>query len=245
MKSNIKILDRYLGEFRDLVNSVVWRNLSRPIKESLKLSEESEWNFLCASMDIAGDASTAIAHFLRFGLDGPTRYDDVGEKYLRLYGLLSATYIQQQATYKICKLVNVPTLKAIAGTFNALEIRELRHKLASHGTDFSNKSKNSIEAFAPIRMGIGGMAVDYSNFTGKSEQHSVNLKEAINAHCTVVTDALDTAMSKAINTLYKGHRKKITEWNERLDTLRIERKGGSAIKHPDGETVVIALYGAL
>jgi hypothetical protein len=45
------------------------------------------------AMDVIGDAALALKNFLRFSLDGPTRYEDLGERYLRLYGLLSATYL--------------------------------------------------------------------------------------------------------------------------------------------------------
>jgi hypothetical protein len=45
-------------------------------------------------MDIVGDASLAMYNFAEFSLDGPTKYEDTGERYLRLYGLLSAVYIQ-------------------------------------------------------------------------------------------------------------------------------------------------------
>jgi hypothetical protein len=64
-------------------------------------------------MDIVDDASAAIDHVERFGLSGSTKYDDIGEKYLRLYGLLSATYIQQQSIGTIFRIMNLPDPKAL------------------------------------------------------------------------------------------------------------------------------------
>src|SRR5262245_49945610 len=88
-------LNLYADAFRDMVNARVgWRGEPGTL---LKLEKELDWSFLCVAMDILDDASLAIGNVLKFDLDGPTRYDDSGEKYLRLYGLLGATYGQQRA----------------------------------------------------------------------------------------------------------------------------------------------------
>ena len=71
----------YSDAFRDLVNDRVgWKG--DPAKK-LRLSSEEDWSFVCVAMDILGDASVALANFLACGLDGPTKYDNTGEKYLR------------------------------------------------------------------------------------------------------------------------------------------------------------------
>jgi hypothetical protein len=61
------------------------------------LNKDEDWGFIVSSMNIIGDASLAINNFLEFWLDGPTKYEDVGEKYLRLYSVLNAIYIQGHA----------------------------------------------------------------------------------------------------------------------------------------------------
>jgi len=52
----------------------------------------NDWNILCTSMDIIGDTTLAIHDFKKVGIS-----QDDGEKYLRLYGLLQAVYLQQDA----------------------------------------------------------------------------------------------------------------------------------------------------
>ena len=112
MDKKLDLLESYGSTFRDLINAKV-QPTKKTIRDVLKLSKDEDWAFLCSSMDIIGDACLAIDNFIRFGLDGPTKYNEVGERYLRLYGLLSATYIQQQAVIKLYQLVNVPpSLKA-------------------------------------------------------------------------------------------------------------------------------------
>jgi hypothetical protein len=120
---------------------------NRSVRDLLRLNDESDWDFLTAAMDIIDDASAAISHVQRFGLSGPTKHDDMGEKYLRLYGLLSATYIQQQSLDTIYHLMHMPSPKSLRPKFAALEIRELRHKLSSHGTDYFDNATRTKQAF--------------------------------------------------------------------------------------------------
>jgi hypothetical protein len=111
MNTKIELVEKYAIAFRDLINAKVWTNRNS-IRKTLCLSKDEDWSFLCVSMDIIEDACSAIDNFLTFGLNGPTKYNDIGEKYLRLYGILSSTYIQQEALLKLFQLMNVgPSLK--------------------------------------------------------------------------------------------------------------------------------------
>jgi hypothetical protein len=237
MKSSLNVLNSYAEAFRDLINAKV-RSSSNTIRELLRLNKDEDWDFLCNSMDVVGDASTAIRHFLQFGLDGPTRYQDVGERYLRLYGLLSAAYIQQQAVLKLCKLMNVPNPKAIKAKLDDLEIRALRHKLASHSTDYADPTTQNIETYVPVRIGVDGFHCMYLNNQAKALQ-SVDLEAAVEEHCRLLISMMDTMYAKAIRTLYKGQSKKLAEHTERLEDLRTEKDGGTVLRLPQGGKLVI------
>lgn len=193
-------------------------------------------------MDVVGDASGAIRNFLRFGLDGPTRYQDIGERYLRLYGLLSAAYIQQQSVIKLIELMNVPNLKATKAAFEGLEIRDLRHKLASHSTDYSNRTTQTVETYVPIQIGVGGFICTFTN-NEHTTHNVVDLRKAIEEHCRLVISVLDRTYEKAMKTLYKGQDKKIAEAAERLADLRIEKEGGLVFRVQGGPKLVIHTVG--
>jgi hypothetical protein len=154
----LDLLCKYASTFRKMINSKVWGG-KNTIKRLLRLNKDADWEFLTAAMDIVDDASTAIANVQRFGLSGPTKHDNLGEKYLRLYGLLSATYIQQQSILTIYHIMNAPDLKKTKGRFDALQIRELRHKLSAHSTDYRNKEKATKEAYVPLRFDLGDKVV--------------------------------------------------------------------------------------
>lgn len=225
MISALELLHKYATAFRALINVKVWTS-EQEIKQSLRLNSSRDWDFLCAAMDIIDDASGAIDHVQKYGLSGPTKYQDTGEKYLRLYGLLSAAYIQQQSIREIYRIMNAPNPKDWKKRFDALEIRSLRHKLAAHGTDYKNEETNQVEAYVPVRISLGDDQISYVN-SSKSLQHkTVNLTPAIEAHSRLMIEALDTILDKSIKTILKGHDKKKKEAEEKLSDLRIEREGG-------------------
>ena len=229
IKSLVEILDSYASAYRELVNEKNWSS-DKGVTESLRLNKDEDWAFICTAMDIVSDASLAIDNFLKFGLDGPTKYDENGEKYLRLYGVLNATYIQQQAVHNLYKLNNVPNPKKIKQRIENLKIREVRHKLGAHSNDYINYSnQKKIESYVPVRMMLSGHYCEYMN-NETIETERIDLKEYIEEHLRLLTEIIDKIYEKAISTFYKGHSKKIKEHMERLNDLRVIRSGGIVIK---------------
>ncbi len=242
MNTKVELVEKYANAFRDLINAKI-RPSKADIRKTLRLSKDEDWAFLCISMDIVEDACTAINSFLKFGLNGPTKYDDVGEKYLRLYGILSATYIQQEAMLKLCQLMNVlPTLKKGKKLVDSLLIRSLRHKLCSHSTNYYNKESDSIQAYEPIRIDLDDFNCTYAK-NGRGSHNSVDLKEAVDEHLNMMIELLDKTMEKAIKTLFKGQEssKSCTEFSKVLDDLRVIRKGSIVLQHHAGRKLIITM----
>lgn len=235
--STVDILDTYGKAFRDLINAKVW---SRPksVRELLRLNKDDDWNFICASMDIVGDACAAISHFLQFGLDGPTKYNDVGEKYLRLYGVLNATYIQQEAVLKLYKLTNAPNLKEARSKVEVLQMREVRHKLGAHSTDYLNSTTGQVESYIPVRATLSSFICEYFNNETFSSKR-VDLRECLNKHHEVLIDFMDKIYEKTIKTLYRGERERLREFTEKLKDLRIIKDGGLVVATPEGHKFII------
>ena len=228
MSEPIDILDSYADSFRDLINARVWQKRVSP-KVLLRLNDDSDWNFICVAMDVVGDASLAVRHFLRFSLDGPTRYEDVGERYLRLYGVLSAAYVQQRAILKLFKLMNCPDPANVQKQFDALEITRLRHQLASHSTDFLAHRGGTTQAFVPVRIGLAGFSCMVTENRG-GPTRTIDLKEALLAHCKVATSVLDRLYQKAMKTLFKGQQQRLAEFHLKLKDLRFVRDGNTIIR---------------
>jgi hypothetical protein len=241
----LRIVERYSEEFRDLVNARVWRSDESPTR-ALRLNSEDDWSFICVAMDVVGDAAYAIENFLRFGLDGPTKYDNTGEQYLRLYGMLSAVYLQQEAVRKLYVLMNCPTPKSVDKEFAALEVRTLRHQIASHSVDYKEPGSSKLSAFVPVRIGMQGFSCMVTAGRGDSTR-TVDLEEAVRAHCVVTHSVLDRIYEKSVRTFFKGQVKKIAEFKAKLEDIRLERDGKLLLlrsKTPDGSDIRIQVVGA-
>jgi len=63
-------------------------------------SHQDKWNTLCAAMDTIGDATLAIQDFQTDGVGSRQ-----GEKYLRLYGLFQAIFLQQDAIRELFLII--------------------------------------------------------------------------------------------------------------------------------------------
>lgn len=229
--SPLAILTAYADAFRELVNARVWGKDESPVK-ALRLNSSEDWDFLCVAMDVIGDAALAIDHFLRFSLDGPTRYVDIGERYLRLYGVLSATYVQQEAVVKLYFLMNCPNPKDIQSVINNLEIRTFRHQLASHSVDFRQSKGAQLRSFVPVRVSLSGFACTISEGRGNSER-TVKLDDALNEHCRTMISILDRIYEKSIRTLFRNHRRRTHEFNKKLADLRFIRDGNMLFRLGD------------
>lgn len=186
-------------------------------------------------MDILGDATAALQNFARFALDGPTRYNDVGELYLRLYGLLGAAYTQQQAAFRLYKLMNCTSPQKLREKLNALTLRTLRHQLASHSLDYMNEDgKPSGKAFVPIRMELRGHNCSVTENRGDATT-TYDLQAGLNEHCDVIISILDRIYAKAYKTLFRANKDKLAMHSEKLEELRLIRAGALVIRIPGAE----------
>lgn len=236
--SKIRAVESYSDAFRDLVNDRVgWKG--EPARK-LRLNAEGDWSFICVAMDILGDASLALHNFVEFGIDGPTKYDDTGEKYLRLYGLLSAGYVQQQAALKLHKLMNCTHQKEFKAKADELKIRALRHQLASHSLDCIDYADKSVSAFVPIRIDLGGYNCTVTENRG-DRSASYNLKNAVTEHCEFMLELLDAIYEKSHKTLFKNNHVKLAEHGEKLKELRQIKAGNLVIRGvgPGASNIVI------
>lgn len=159
-------LRKYESAFRDLVTLKNW-STNKGVKEAIKLNKSKDWSFICTALDVIGDTTLAIDNFLEFGLEGQTDGNDFGEKYLRLYGVLNACYLQQFAVLSLYKRCNLEKPDGVKQKLNDLKIYELRNKLGAHSTDYKNKQddkkEDSIESYVIIRISAKRYKFKYIN----------------------------------------------------------------------------------
>lgn len=104
------------------------------------------WNIFMNCVYIFDDTELAKNSFIKFMLQGPCRHEDLGERYLRLYGFLNLVYMQKNAIENFIEIFKIPNLKKIKKDLNNLDLILLRNKIASHPsnykTDYINDTKN-------------------------------------------------------------------------------------------------------
>ena len=223
MPTITEILREYETAFRDLVTQKNWSSNQR-VKETLRLNKDQDWSFICTALDVIGDTTLAIKNFLEYGLEGLTNGNDYGEKYLRLYGVLNSTYLQQEAIYNLCKFVNLSNLRKILDEIKKLKIFEIRNKIGADSSLYiANKSESSsqkiYESYVPIRLTLSRFSLEYMN-NESLDMETVKLDKCLEKHLTLIIDLLDKTYEKSIKTLYKGNQKKKEELLDRLSALR-------------------------
>jgi len=114
---------KYTQEIRDLINE--------PRKQFNLLKNLKFWHQLCSSLDVICDSDLAIDAYINSDFD-----KDDGEKYLRLYGVLQALFLQQDAVSNLCE--SLALQNDLTSHPNLKEIRDIRNDSIGHPTKRGN-----------------------------------------------------------------------------------------------------------
>ena len=231
------INDRFIEFTREQVFSKETNDFLGFAQQKFKLNAKNDWNEIIASEDILEDSNEALKSFLKFGLSGPTKYNDLGEKYLRLYGVLNAVYQQQQAMLHIFKLFNCPDLKYIKQEFNNLSITQARHKLGAHSINYTVQGDSETEMFVPVRVQFNDYELTYFNHKN-NESSKIDLKLTLEEHSRLICKTYLLIANKVIKTVYKGNTVKQEQVLTSFNELAMVMDGALLIKGQDGNTVI-------
>lgn len=229
-------------KYRELVNEKAGKansereSFDEYIKKSLKLNSAKDWGILCASMDVIDDSLLAIENFLKFGIDGPTKYGDTGEKYIRLYGALNATYLQQQAVINLFKISNTDKSKSAQLQINKLLIRTIRNKIGAHAVDYENHHEDVTESFVPVRFSLGGMVLNFYN-NRTLEPETVDLQQAIENHLELMISLYSKLYKKSVRTIYKSNDEKINFLMQNVSDEEAKLKRHTVIRSSSGDVM--------
>lgn len=146
-KTKIRQYEKFL---RELINSVVqkidFEKLNRnkisflsKTKERFHFDDVRGWKFLMSCLDTIGDSQFAVTTFVNHKIKNGKDFN-IGEQYLRIYGVLSAIYIQQQAIKKLFDLFKIEETASLINEINDLDITFLRHCISAHPINFDNSN---------------------------------------------------------------------------------------------------------
>lgn len=217
METLAQILREYESVYRDLV-TFIERSTNPNAKDALILKEERDWPFICTTLDVIGDTKLAIENFLDYGLEGLTDGNDDGEKYLRLYGVLNAAYLQQEAMQVLNTKIYLQKSSNVKQKIEKLKIRGIRNKIGSHSSDY--RQNGNRESYVLTRHTMKGYQFAYMNNEGAPREIWVDLTELLKEHLNLMIDCLDEIYEKTIETVYSGNRLKQNEELDKLTELR-------------------------
>ena len=234
-----EINDLFIKITRDKIFKSEKDDFLSHVQDCLKLNDKKDWNYILASEDILEDANEAIVNFLKFGISGPTKYDDLGEKYLRLYGVLNATYLQQQAIFNLYKFFQCPNINKLKKEIDGLKIRNLRHKLGSHSANYDDKISGDMHVFVPVRIELNDYDCAYFNHS-TDDYKNVDLKSGIEEHQVFMCKTYLEVLHKSVRTMYKSNPDKISAIIEMASPFEAMINGASLMKNTaTGEYVII------
>ena len=132
---------------------------------------DDEWMTLCVSMNTLGDTCQALEYYEDYGLGV-----DYNEKYLKLYGLLQAIFLQQDSIRQIYRIFIESDLQP--GSDSAwIKIRDLRNLTVGHPVEkkHTNETKRCFISRISIQNN-GFELMIWNKIKGQKESKKVNFK---------------------------------------------------------------------
>lgn len=192
-------MSKYTQEIRDLINE--------PRKQFNLLKNLTFWNQLCSSLDVIEDSDLAIDAYINSKFD-----KDDGVKYLRLYGLLQALFLQQYAVNNLCESLALQN-NLIKNT-KLKEIRDIRNDSIGHPTKRGNyKSYHFISRVTITKSGFQ-LISNYGN--GRTTFRDILVIDLIKEQ----REYLSEIFKKLINVLKAEEKSHKVEFKmEKLETV--------------------------
>lgn len=235
-----KSVDKYYRN--DLSSLLLWHlqragreaskmeNFEDAYRKALNFKKESDWKKFRACIDLFEDTEYAIISAFKFQLGYlGNKNHDLGEKNIRLYGILNAVFLQINSIIELSKLLYYSNYKIIKNQFTELSIYKLRGIAGSHTVDFDiygdlwskNKNANKKTSFRIVQVYLSKngdkiIAVDENNITLE-----FNLLNELQKYVDLSTDYLIKIMNHSIESLVKDKDDKI-EMIQRMNEIILD-----------------------
>jgi hypothetical protein len=143
--------------------------VSEPRNCRLLMDNQDSWLQLCSSLDVLEDAELAVAAY------HPDQVSSDGEKYLTLYGLLQALFLQQDALFNMCESLSIP--ERIQKHPKLLKIREIRNISTGYPTKRDRARPISYHFISRATLGPDGFQLLSTDASGRREFTYISLRE--------------------------------------------------------------------
>ncbi|WP_434581473.1 hypothetical protein MLC52_04900 [Sulfurimonas sp. NW15] len=215
-------INQYLEIIREIIVKISMKDnnlmeFNEMMQKQLRI-DKNKIEIILVSLDIIGDTQEAINNFLQYGLK-----EEVGEKYIRLYGLLNAIYLHSQAVVSLGKYFNVKNITDMEKFLNSKIILDVRHKLGAHSVNYENLDK-TISCYTPIRMLMEASTLVFYNMNPQStESETINLYDEIHKYILYAKNIIKETVVKLSTTIYKTAPNKLQQINKKIVQIEISK----------------------
>lgn len=241
MKPQNSIIYQCEQLIRDIINGYPISD-KKPFLESvikyLKFSKPKDWTTICSLLDILGDTELAKENFEKYGISGPTKFEDPGEKYLRLYGILNTIYLQKTAIIEFLELVKHKDKTKFEKELESLKLLELRHIVGAHTIDYiENGTKNPHQ--------VQRTSLDQKSIRTLDSNNNFkvyNLNELLIEYNKSANRILFLGTEKFIQTVFKNGGRKRELYLKKISYIKEALDGNWVLFHSaDKEPTIIKL----
>lgn len=168
------------------------KHINRTEKISTLLPDRSKWLSLTSALDVLEDATGAINYYIESAFP-----DNVDGKYLFIYGLIQALFLQMDAANSIQKALTDSKIDFNKDYPNAYLVREMRNDVVGHPT---NRNGNQFIYLVQMSLNKNGFSYNKASSTPgnmNGESIPVSVDNAINE----VNNCIKSVLERTITAL--------------------------------------------
>ena len=181
------------------------------LNRNLKFKYKDDHLRFRGCIDLIEDTQVAINQVYEKGLSNEA--NDCGERYLKLYGVLNAIYMQMFSLFELIELFKTPPKAKTTREFKQLRIIELRNKVAAHTPNYmnnGNKERNT-DFYRLTRTSIGQWGNRIAIVSSYDELEEFDLIPLMNEFSQKVEENLDSICVKGLKSLFPNNNE-FKEW---------------------------------
>ncbi len=182
------------------------------VKNYYGFENEFTWNILLNAYYVINDTELAKQSFKQFTLQGPSRHVDVGERYLRLYGLLNSIYQQKLAIDNLIEVFKLPKAKEFSRKLSECNILILRNKIGAHPSNYRIIKDDSEHKFDVYEISRPDLQFDkITLLRNQNDFEDYNLSADLDEYDLKIEDILSLITAKIIKKLFNNQGKLYSE----------------------------------
>jgi|GEM_PF-1093995 len=241
MKTEVTIHDfcRLLRSIFDILDKKRSKNPNKEpfIAKKFKMDPEYTTEGFLTAIYSLEDAELAVGDFLEYGVEGVTKLKgNDGERYLRLYGVLNAVYMQYLTCRELIRMFKVQSLSEFEKDVDENRIIKLRNIAASHSVNY--KVGKTRDYYKITRITLSGYC-ERLNVIGENDtDYEYNLLKEVKDFQCLVNKWLFKITSKIVSLNFEESSKNSQEYLTELEKLKIILDGDAIIEVPKFGVVI-------